>query len=42
MVALDIDGLGERSAEDRDFRRDQDVLDQTPEDGGPMGPDIDG
>ena len=32
----EIEGLGERRAEDRD------VLDQTPKDGGPMGPDIDG
>ena len=38
----DIEGAGERSSDDRDYKRDQDVLDQTPKDGGPMGPDIDG
>jgi outer membrane protein assembly factor BamE len=38
----DIESIEDRSAEDRDYRRDQDVLDQTPKDGGPMGPDIDG
>lgn len=37
----DIDAVRERSAEDRDYQREQDVLDQTP-DSGPMGPDIDG
>lgn len=37
----DIDTVPERSAEDRDYKRDADVLDQTPKDG-PMGPDIDG
>ena len=37
----DIDTVPERSSEDRDYRKDQDVLDQTPKDG-PIGPDIDG
>ena len=37
----DIDTVPERSADERDYRKDQDVLDQTPSDG-PLGPDIDG
>jgi outer membrane protein assembly factor BamE len=37
----DIDTAPEHSAEERDFQKDQDVLDQTP-DSGPLGPDIDG
>jgi outer membrane protein assembly factor BamE len=37
----DIDTVPEPSAEDRDYRRESDPLDQTPKDG-PMGPDIDG
>jgi outer membrane protein assembly factor BamE len=37
----DIDTVPERSADERDYRKDQDVLDQTPDDG-PLGPDIDG
>ena len=37
----DIEAIRERTAEDRDYEREQDVLDQTP-DSGPMGPDIDG
>ena len=37
----DIDAVRERDAQDRDYQRDRDVLDQTPDDG-PMGPDIDG
>jgi len=37
----DIDTAPERSSDDRDYRKDQDVLDQTPKDG-PLGPDIDG
>lgn len=37
----DIDKAPERSADDREYERDKDVLDQTPSDG-PMGPDIDG
>jgi outer membrane protein assembly factor BamE (lipoprotein component of BamABCDE complex) len=37
----DIETVPERSAEDRDYQKDQDVLDQTPRDG-PTGPDIDG
>jgi len=37
----DIDTVPERAAEDRDYQRDRDVLDQTPKDG-PTGPDIDG
>ena len=37
----DIDTVPERSADERDYRKDQDVLDQTPQDG-PLGPDIDG
>jgi len=39
--APDIDTVPERSADERDYRKDQDVLDQTPSDG-PIGPDIDG
>jgi outer membrane protein assembly factor BamE (lipoprotein component of BamABCDE complex) len=38
----DIDYIEERTSEDREYQEDMDVLDQTPEDGGPMGPDIDG
>jgi outer membrane protein assembly factor BamE (lipoprotein component of BamABCDE complex) len=37
----DIDTVPERNADERDYRKDQDVLDQTPQDG-PLGPDIDG
>lgn len=37
----DIGTVPEPKAEDRDYKRDSDVLDQTPKDG-PMGPDIDG
>jgi outer membrane protein assembly factor BamE (lipoprotein component of BamABCDE complex) len=37
----DIDTVPDRSSDDRDYRKDQDVLDQTPRDG-PLGPDIDG
>jgi outer membrane protein assembly factor BamE len=37
----DIGTVPEPSAEDRDYRREADPLDQTPKDG-PMGPDIDG
>jgi outer membrane protein assembly factor BamE len=37
----DIDTVPEHSAEDRDYQREADPLDQTPKDG-PMGPDIDG
>jgi len=37
----DIDTVPERAAEDREYQRDRDVLDQTPKDG-PTGPDIDG
>jgi len=37
----DIDYIEERTAEDREYQEDRDVLDQTPDDG-PMGPDIDG
>jgi outer membrane protein assembly factor BamE (lipoprotein component of BamABCDE complex) len=36
-----IDTVPDRSSDDRDYRKDQDVLDQTPKDG-PVGPDIDG
>ena len=37
----DIDAVRERDAEDRDYQRERDILDQTPDDG-PLGPDIDG
>lgn len=37
----DIDTVRERDASERDYQRERDVLDQTPDDG-PMGPDIDG
>jgi len=37
----DIDFIEERTAEDREYQQDREVLDQTPE-GGPLGPDIDG
>ena len=37
----DIDTVRERDAQERDYQRERDVLDQTPKDG-PMGPDIDG
>jgi outer membrane protein assembly factor BamE len=37
----DIGTVPEPSAEDRDYKREADPLDQTPKDG-PMGPDIDG
>jgi outer membrane protein assembly factor BamE len=39
--APDIDTVSQPEAEDRDYKRDSEVLDQTPKDG-PMGPDIDG
>lgn len=38
----EIEGIEEPSAEDREYQRKQDVLDQMPKDGGPIGPDIDG
>jgi outer membrane protein assembly factor BamE len=37
----DIEALEERSAEEREYRREQEILDQTP-DSNPTGPDIDG
>jgi outer membrane protein assembly factor BamE (lipoprotein component of BamABCDE complex) len=37
----DIDTIQERDAQDREYQRERDILDQTP-DSGPMGPDIDG
>lgn len=37
----DIDALEDRSAEDREYRREQEILDQTPDDN-MSGPDIDG
>jgi len=37
----DISTVNDRTSEDHDYRKDQDVLDQTPDDG-PLGPDIDG
>lgn len=37
----DINTVPDRESDDRDYRKDQDVLDQTPRDG-PLGPDIDG
>jgi len=37
----EIQGIEEPSAEDREYKKKQDVLDQTPKDG-PIGPDIDG
>jgi outer membrane protein assembly factor BamE len=37
----DIDTVRERDAEDREYQRERDILDQTPDDG-PLGPDIDG
>jgi len=37
----DIDYIDERTYEDREYERDQELLDQTPDDGIP-GPDIDG
>ena len=40
-VDPDIEAIRERNAEDREYQRDQDVLDQTP-DSGLSGPDIDG
>jgi len=40
-VDPDIDTINERNAEDREYERDQDVLDQTP-DSDPTRPDIDG
>ena len=40
-VDPDIEAIEERTSEDRDFQRDMDVLDQTP-DGDLSGPDIDG
>lgn len=41
-VEPEIEGIDEPSAEDRELKRGQDVLDQSPKNGGPMGPDIDG
>lgn len=38
----DINAIGIPSAEDMEYEEDRGVLDQTPDDGGPMGPDIDG
>jgi len=40
-VDPDIDTVNERSAEDREYQRDEDMLDQTP-DNDPTAPDIDG
>lgn len=40
-VDPDIDTVNERSAEDREYERDEDMLDQTP-DHDPTAPDIDG
>jgi outer membrane protein assembly factor BamE (lipoprotein component of BamABCDE complex) len=37
----DIDTIPERDSQDREYQRDREVLDQTPDDG-PIGPDIDG
>ena len=37
----DIEAIKERTAEDREYRKDMEVLDQTPDDG-LLGPDIDG
>ncbi len=37
----DIEAIKERTSEDREYRRDQEILDQTPDDG-LSGPDIDG
>lgn len=37
----DIEAIGERDAEDRQYQRDMEVLDQTP-DSNPSAPDIDG
>ena len=37
----DIEAIKERTAEDREYRKDMEVLDQTPDDG-LSGPDIDG
>jgi outer membrane protein assembly factor BamE (lipoprotein component of BamABCDE complex) len=37
----DIGTVDERDADERDYQRERDILDQTPDDG-PMGPDIDG
>ena len=37
----DIDTIQERDAQDREYQRERDILDQTP-DSGPTGPDIDG
>jgi len=37
----DIGTVEDRGSSQRDYKKDQDVLDQTPKDG-PMGPDIDG
>ena len=36
----DIKAIEERTSEDREYKRDQELLDQTPDDG--LGPDIDG
>ena len=40
-VDPDIEALEERTSEDREYQKDMDVLDQTP-DGDQLGPDIDG
>jgi outer membrane protein assembly factor BamE len=40
-VDPDIEAIEERTSEDREYQRDMDVLDQTP-DGDRLGPDIDG
>jgi outer membrane protein assembly factor BamE len=40
-VDPDIEAINERTSEDRDYQRDMDVLDQTPDDD-LTGPDIDG
>ena len=37
----DIEAIRERTSEDREYQRDQEILDQTPDDG-LSGPDIDG
>jgi hypothetical protein len=40
-VDPDIEAINERTSEDRDYQRDMDVLDQTPDDDLTV-PDIDG
>ena len=37
----DIKAIEERTSEEREYRKDMELLDQTPDDGVP-GPDIDG